>query len=322
MKVELYTQDRYDDWENFVLQANNGTIFHLRRFLSYHPPGRFDELGLIFRQRGKIIGLLPAVIEGDTVVSHRGASYGGFVVANGVGIYNSYRMVDSALEFLLKEGFSRLVLTQTPQIYYLFPHNHIDFVLAKRGFVFLKRELTAVLKLERNIDDNFARFKPEARTAVRKAEREGAQVRLSSDWKQFYRILEKNLGMRHQVKPTHTLDELLCLYQLFPEKVLLFGNYYRNELIAGVVVFVANPRVILAFYISHNEDFQHLRPVNLLFYRIIGWGIEHGFQYLDFGTYTLNMDPNFGLARFKEGFGATGLFRDTYTGKLAGSRDI
>ena len=147
-------------------------------------------------------------------------------------------------------------------------------------------------------------------------------MRLSSDWKQFYRILEKNLGMRHQVKPTHTLDELLCLYQLFPEKVLLFGNYYRNELIAGVVVFVANPRVILAFYISHNEDFQHLRPVNLLFYRIIGWGIEHGFQYLDFGTYTLNMDPNFGLARFKEGFGATGLFRDTYTGKLAGSRDI
>ena len=39
--------------------------------------------------------------------------------------------------------------------------------------------------------------------------------------------------------------------------------------------------------------------------------IERGFRYLDFGIFTVRMEPNFGLARFKESFGASGMFRDT-----------
>jgi len=34
-------------------------------------------------------------------------------------------------------------------------------------------------------------------------------------------------------------------------------------------------------------------------------------QILDFGIFTVNEDPNMGLARFKENFGASGIFRDT-----------
>ncbi|MBN1755254.1 GNAT family N-acetyltransferase, partial [bacterium] len=84
------------------------------------------------------------------------------------------------------------------------------------------------------------------------------------------------------------------------------------KMIAGVVIFRCNPQVILAFYISHDDNFQAYRPVNLLFYEIIRWGIEHRYSYLDYGIYTVNMDPNFGLAKFKESFGAVGIFRDTY----------
>jgi lipid II:glycine glycyltransferase (peptidoglycan interpeptide bridge formation enzyme) len=69
---------------------------------------------------------------------------------------------------------------------------------------------------------------------------------------------------------------------------------------------------MLAFYISHRETFQKYRPVNLLFYHIMDWGRQRGFRYLDFGTFTLNMEPNWGLGKFKETFGARGLFRDTY----------
>lgn len=35
------------DWDNFVLNSNNGTMFHSRKFLSYHPEGRFKDTSLV-----------------------------------------------------------------------------------------------------------------------------------------------------------------------------------------------------------------------------------------------------------------------------------
>ena len=39
----------------------------------------------------------------------------------------------------------------------------------------------------------------------------------------------------------------------------------------------------LAFYISHKEDFQELRPLNLLFL-IFHWGLKNNIKVYDFGT--------------------------------------
>ena len=82
-------------------------------------------------------------------------------------------------------------------------------------------------------------------------------------------------------------------------------------MIGGVVNFIANNDVILAFYISHDEDYQEYRPINLLFYEIFRWAISNNYSVFDFGIFTVNEEPNMGLARFKEKFGASGIFRDT-----------
>ena len=69
--------------------------------------------------------------------------------------------------------------------------------------------------------------------------------------------------------------------------------------------------MVLAFYISHKQGYEDHRPVNLLIYNIIKWAIEKQLQILDFGIITVKEAPNMGLARFKENFGASGIFRDT-----------
>jgi lipid II:glycine glycyltransferase (peptidoglycan interpeptide bridge formation enzyme) len=51
--------------------------------------------------------------------------------------------------------------------------------------------------------------------------------------------------------------------------------------------------------------------LNLLFYNIFKWSKDNKVQIYDFGTFTLDGVPNFGLGRFKENFGASGVFRDT-----------
>ena len=85
----------------------------------------------------------------------------------------------------------------------------------------------------------------------------------------------------------------------------------KDKMVAGVVNFIATENVVLAFYISHDENFQEARPINLLFYKIFEWAIQEKFRVFDFGIFTVNEEPNLGLARFKENFGASGQFRDT-----------
>jgi len=137
-------------------------------------------------------------------------------------------------------------------------------------------------------------------------------VRESDEWSTFFELLKQNLKIRHNVQPTHTLDELLLLKKLYPDRIRLFGAYLDEQMVAGVVNFSVNKDVVLAFYISHDEAFQHLRAVNLLFFEIIKWCHLNDFKYLDFGIFTVDMEPNFGLGRFKENFGASGVFRDTF----------
>ncbi len=303
-------------WEQFVATANNGTLFHERKFLNYHPPGRFKDHSLMIEKDGKLKALFPAVElqteNGLELISHQGSSYGGIIVQQNLSFQESYDFVEAIYKYAKEAGFSRIQMTLPPAIYQHTVSNYLDFSLIKHGFSYKKRDVSSMLNIEPSPDMNLKRFAASHRTAVRKAIKQGVSIRESGDWPEFYALLKENLKIRHNVQPTHTLEELLQLKELYPDKIRLFGAYWEEKLIAGVVNFSVNKDVVLAFYISHIEAFQHLRAVNLLFYEIISWCHEHSFKYLDFGIFTVNMEPNFGLARFKENFGASGVFRDTF----------
>ena len=302
-------------WDSFVSSANNGTLFHTRRFLSYHPEGRFNDHSLEFYKKEKLISLLPAaIIENDgkrQLVSHPGASVGSFVVPEDLAFVDALAVVAQLSEYAKTNNIDSIRLTQPPTIYSRRLSHYIDFALQKNGYKYLRREISSVLFLEDTVDDNLSKFKSTHRTAVRKAEKSGIVIRQSEDFEEFYYILKKNLSIRHNVSPTHTLTELLYLKELFPEKIYLFGAYMKDKMVAGVVNFIATENVVLAFYISHDENFQEVRPINLLFYKIFEWAIQEKFRVFDFGIFTVNEEPNLGLARFKENFGASGQFRDT-----------
>ena len=302
-------------WDKFVSSANNGTLFHTRRFLSYHPEGRFNDHSLEFYKKEKLISVLPAaIIENESkqqLVSHPGASVGSFVVPEDLAFADALAVVAQLSEYAKTNNIDSIQLTQPPTIYSRRLSHYIDFALQNNGYKYSRREVSSVLFLEETVDDNLSKFKSTHRTAVRKAEKSGIVIRQSKDFEEFYYILKKNLSIRHNVNPTHTLTELLYLKELFPERIYLFGAYMKDKMVAGVVNFIATENVVLAFYISHDENFQEARPINLLFYKIFEWAIQEKFRVFDFGIFTVNEEPNLGLARFKENFGASGQFRDT-----------
>ncbi len=303
------------DWDEFVDVSNNGTLFHKRAFLNYHPQDRFIDDSLLFFKKSSLFAVLPAAARhGDPeklLVSHPGSSFGGFVCRQDLSLRDATRLINALKKYAAAQHYGGIDLTLPPSIYLERPSHYLDFALYQAGFRYRKRELSSVIPLVVDEQNVLKLFSSASRRAVRRAQKLGVEVRIDDNYQAFYQILQNNLKLRHNVIPTHTLDELEKLAQWFPEDVFLFSAYVDERMVGGVTLFNANAHATLAFYISHDEAYQKYRAVNLLFYEVCKWCVQHKFKYLDFGLFTVNMDPNWGLGRFKEGFGAQGVFRDS-----------
>ncbi len=305
-----------DEWDSFVEQSDNGTLFHKQTFLNYHPKDRFKDSSIYIMKNGKILSVLTAAViekEGKKILaSHPGASYGGFVYSTDLNFKEAHELVDILINHGKSLKVDRIQLTVPPIIYQTKYSNYIDFALYRSGFNYLKRDVSSIVQLDFDADKLLETYRAEARTATKKAMKQGIEIVECELFDEYYEILKKNLKLRHNVNPAHTLAELKLLKNMFPTKIRLWGALLKDKLTAGVCNFSVNSNVVLAFYISHDEVYQEYRPVNLLFYEIMKQYQQEGFRFLDFGIFTVNMEPNWGLGRFKENFGARGIFRDTF----------
>ena len=314
-KFSRYSKNDEAVWDKFVSDSNNGTIFHLRKFLNYHSKDKFVDHSILISKNKKLFSVFPAaervVSNQKLLVSHPGSSVGSFVVPENLSIANSIELVSQIKDYAKKSDFNGIQITLPPNLYQKRLSNYMDFAFFKGGFVYKKREITSILFLENNIETTLKKFRPSHRRAVKTAQSKGVKVRESEKYDEYYKILQKNLSKRHGVNPTHTLREIKKLKTIFKDKVKLFSAFIDGKMIAGIVNFIINDQVVLAFYISHDELYNQYRPLNILFYEVFSWAIESKYKVYDFGIFTVNEEPNMGLGRFKENFGASGIFRDT-----------
>jgi hypothetical protein len=305
-----------DEWDSFVDTSDNGTLFNKRAFLKYHDKNKFNDVSFFAKKNGNLFTVFTAALierDGKRILSsHPGASYGSFVYQSDLNFREAHDLVEYLLEYGKQKKADRIQLTLAPIIYQTKYSNYIDFALVRNGFTYLKREVSSIVQLDFNPNGLLNTYRAEARTATKKALKKGVEIVETDRFDEYYEILKKNLKLRHGVNPAHTLDELKKLKKMFPTAIKLWGAFLKSELIAGVCNFSVNKNVVLAFYISHDEAYQEYRPVNLLFYEIMKQYQTEGYKFLDFGIFTVTMEPNWGLGRFKENFGARGIFRDTF----------
>ncbi|MCX6639869.1 MAG: GNAT family N-acetyltransferase [bacterium] len=306
-------------WIKAFGSADNSTLFQTHSFLNYHPQGRFDNHHLIFWQgdepRALMTGAVREIDRKKALVSYPGASYGGLIHPPGLSFNMADHLVQSLLRYTRSAGFKILSMTPPPAIYTSWPSDIIMFHLLKAGFHYAKREITQAIPLYYPDGDIFRTICNKTRTAIRKAMKSELVVEediplSDQNLEIFYPLLFDN-RKRLGVTPTHNLPELKRLRDLIPDQLSLSLVKYQGIPVAGILNFVCNARVLLIFYVCHDWDYQELRPVPLLILSTIQWANRRGFRHLDFGTSTLNMEPNWGLIKFKENFGSIGYFRDT-----------
>ncbi len=320
MEVVKYSEQYRKRWDEFVRNSNNGTMFHLQKFFDYHTPGKFNFNHLMVIDKGNIAALLPgSIVENNIFESPIGASYGSLVLGD-ISFKRTMDIVSTILDYGIKSGLNGFVLTAAPMIYDKFQTQSLEFALLWQGFKYELHYISSAIHLDKN-RDIIDRFRPTIRRNIRKSlKNPDIRVEINDRYDEFYPILIENKS-RHDVKPTHSLEDLLKLQKLLPDALKLFMVYYKGKPIGGSVMFYPNKQVALCFYNMLRYDYAEYKPIQRVMYELVKDATEAGYEYVDIGvsqdTKADNpMTPSMGLIDFKEKFDAKTIMRNTLSIKF------
>lgn len=327
--IKPYEETDSSLWDSFVDRSINGTIFHRKKFLGYHPSTRFADSSILFYIKNDLAGVFPAAViesHGKKVLkSHPGSSFGGIVVDKPPGILDANQMVQELMKYASIQGCARIEFRIAPKIYNLYPTDELDFAFRLNGFEIKDVELATCIPLEKfgpapSEEDIIKTFDDACRRSTRKALSSGLDVRITqdlNDFASFWEVLAENLK-KHSAKPTHAKEELLELKRRFPEDVQLVGVFDGKRIIAGIVTFVVNRNAAHVFYFGSLYEYQEKRGLNLAVLRLIQFAVSRKLKYVNFGISTEKGGQfvNWGLFRFKESFGGHGTTRTYWVKEL------
>ena len=304
---------RYDatmaaQWNEMARQCRNSTFQHQRGYMDYHSD-RFTDCSLIALHNGKPRALLPANVDGDTLWSHRGLTFGGWLVPlKHFDVTIMIEVMDATVAWMKDNGLKRLVYKAVPHIYHRYPCEEDLYALFRHHASLLETNVSTTIDLSCPLP--LDRGNKSGANAARKA---GITVGPSEDWQQYWHLLSSLLDERYDTRPVHTLDEILLLQSRFPDDIRLYTATLDGELLAGVVMYLSAP-VAHCQYIGASPRGKDSKALTLLFDYLIQESTRLGYRYFDFGI--SNEDHgrylNEGLVRQKSRLGGRGIVYNTF----------
>jgi hypothetical protein len=307
LAIHRYQEADAPAWDAFVGAAVNGTLFHTRRFLGYHPPGRFEDASVLVRDGERLVAVVPACVRGDGFFSHTGSSYGGPVVHP-----DHFRVSRLApiVDAVIAHYGGRLAMRLSESIFSQRPLDPLLYLLGRNHAIV--RELGVCRPLDAG-DPIAGIERASTRSAVRQLLRAGFEVTPAAsddELAAFHALLVDNLR-DHGATPTHTLDEMreLCR-RLGDDQVLLLGRQPGGPPVAGVWLMAASRPAWHTFYIARHAD-APLAAVPCALVRAMELSRAGGARYLNFGICTEDRGRvmNLGLFDFKQSLGGEAVNR-------------
>ncbi len=314
MNLEIFSSSSANEWDQFIKDSVNGTFLHSRKFLSYHKE-RFIDRSVFFTDKQKIIGLLPAanhLQEKNTICSHPGLTYGGFVHNGDLRGSNMVEAINLTMEYFKKEGFKKFIYKSIPSIYHKLPCQEDIYFMSNIGSLF-RCDLSSCIDLS-------ARYEVSSRRkrSLKKALSSNITIKDGlSEAKSIWTVLTENLDQKYKARPVHTLEEITFLGTELSENINFKSAYLDNNVIAGLVLFETDT-CTHAQYIASNSVGQKFSALDLLFNVTIEESIQSGKKYFSFGTSTEDNGKflNEGLYKFKTEFGSGGQVQQFFEIKL------
>lgn len=306
ISVRPYVSDSGQLWDDFVDGSKNGTFLFRRGYMDYHAD-RFADASLMLFQGEELAALLPASRDGETVTSHGGLTYGGFVSGERMTLPAMLEIFQAALEHMRGQGVRRLRYKTVPHIYHRLPAEEDRYALFRCGARCYRCDTLSVIEMTAP-----GPMQARRRRAVRSAQMQGVAVCENDHFAEFWPLLEERLVERHGVNPVHTLDEITLLKRRFPQAIRLFEARRDDNVLAGVVIYDSGTVAHVQYSIAAPEGLA-VGALDAVFTELIGTTYADR-RWFDFGI--SNEDNgrvlNRGLVEFKEGFGARTVTHDFY----------
>lgn len=306
IRVHRYTEQDKEAWNKFNRESKNSLFMFDREYMDYHSD-RFKDHSLMFFDDEKLIAILPMSEKNETLSSHGGLTYGGFISDSKMKQHTMNDCFDVLLTYAKKGGFKSIVYKTIPHIYHQQPAEEDRYSLYASGAKLVTVDASTYINLKNPLK------MPKGRKAqISRAKREGVSVEIlteKKDYDAFIELENKVLWERHETKAVHSSDELKMLHDRFPENIHLFGALKGEKLIAGTVVYEYN-QAIHTQYMAANEEARQIGALDLAVHTVIEKYKENKL-WMDFGISTEHgkIYLNEGLISQKEGFGGrTGVY--------------
>lgn len=142
MRVEKYSKINAICWDDFVSKAKNGHFLFYRDYMEYHRDRFCDFSMIIYNDKGNIIALLPASIDGDTVISHGGLTFGGFVCDSKMTAAKMLDVFANVKQFLKNAGVRMFIYKCMPAIYNRYPSDEAIYALFRNNAELYRRDVS------------------------------------------------------------------------------------------------------------------------------------------------------------------------------------
>lgn len=312
IKVTRYESKHKQTWNEFVERSKNGTFLFNRDYMEYHSD-RFNDHSLLFFQGERPVSVMPANIEGETLVSHGGLTFGGISSDRKMRTTVMLDIFDALRNYVQSINVNKIIYKAIPYIYHVIPAGEDLYALFRNNAKLVRRDVSSTIWLKNRIAYSKGR-----KWCVNRGNRSGLVIRQSDDYSSFMEIEKDVLRERYDTEPTHTASEIKMLAERFPENIKLFTVGDENHTIAGVLIYESE-NVAHTQYIASSDEGKDLGAPDLLIDYLINAYSEE-VEYFDFGISTENEGQylNAGLIQNKESFGARAVVYDTYAMDVEG----
>lgn len=296
--IERYAYENKNEWNDFLTKAKNSHFFFNRNYMDYHSD-RFEDCSFIFRDdKSKIVAIFPANISLGTLYSHQGLTFGGLIVHEKIITTQVVSILKCLIDYCKKNGLNKILYKRMPDFYCDLHMQDDIYALFTNGFNLVRCDVNSTVSLQEPYSYSKGR-----KWSINKAKKSDIYIEESTQFSDFWPVLQQAL-MHHDVKPTHSEDEIKYLHSFFPSNIKLYLAKKGDEVLAGVVIFI-NKSVVHTQYMASTENGRQIGALDYLVHTLMT-DTYVGKKYFNFGVSTEQYGKviNEGLLAQKNGFGA------------------
>lgn len=310
IEIVPFVKEFEGTWDEFCIKENLNFQFQ-RKFLNYHPHGKFIDASCILKVKNEISGVFPAALVVGTAVSHPGLAHGGLGLRREKGILGYEAAINAIIEYYSSNGFKGLTLKHKP-IFYRGGEDAIEeYYLKKNKFEISSHELNSIINLSAKIE-----LSSRKKRNLKKFSGISQEESIAALY-ELYELLKIVLMEQHSIEPVHSYEDLLYLMQQFPNELSLFTSRIDGILVAGAIVF-KYPEMWHTQYLANGDLGRKNGALDAVIISLIESARNSGAKYLSLGTSTESNGEilNEGLLTFKREFGALAVSRHHLTREI------